>query len=136
MIQHVVTILVTTIVISAGKIVWDGATTWKEEVLNTKANLQVLIDNLSEKLVSYEGRMDSFSNQVAQLQATLETSATSSPLASILAPAVPWAPTEEDTEPLLPVVEKPKDTWDSILQMQQQAQQEMIKGDLQKSFKK
>lgn len=49
-----------------------GATTVDERVHSTEKNLQVLIDNLSAKLSSYELQLESQSNQLSDVYTELK----------------------------------------------------------------
>ena len=64
-IENVLSYLVTSVFIGACVIVWRGATTVDERVHATEKSLQVLIDNLSTKLTSYEVQLTAQSNQIA-----------------------------------------------------------------------
>jgi len=75
-IENVLSYLVTSVFIGACVIVWRGATTVDERVKGTEKNLQVLIDNLSAKLSSYEVQLTSQSNQIAAVYGELKNRST------------------------------------------------------------
>ena len=71
-VENVISYLVTGVFVGACVIVWRGATTVDERVHATEKSIQVLIDNLSAKLSSYEIQLIQQSNQLAAVYAELK----------------------------------------------------------------
>ena len=72
-IENVLSYLVTSVFIGACVIVWRGATTVDDRVHATEKSLQVLIDNLSAKLTSYEVQLTAQSNQIAAVYVEIKS---------------------------------------------------------------
>lgn len=85
-VENVISYLVTSVFVGACVIVWRGATTVDERVGKTEKNLQVLIENLSAKLTSYENQMEAQSNQLAAVYSELKS------LKPTVTPAAKWTP--------------------------------------------
>lgn len=71
-VENVISYLVTGVFVGACVIVWRGATTVDARVHATEKSLQVLIDNLSAKLSSYEVQLTAQSNQLAAVYAEIQ----------------------------------------------------------------
>jgi len=75
-IENVISYLVTAVFVGACAIVWRGATTVDDRVHATEKSIQVLIDNLSAKLTSYEIQLTQQSNQLAAVYTELKSTKT------------------------------------------------------------
>lgn len=64
--------LVTAVFVGACAIVWRGATTVDDRVHATEKSIQLLIDNLSAKLTSYEVQLEMQSNQLVSVYTELK----------------------------------------------------------------
>jgi len=71
-VENALTVLVTSVFLGAGVIVWNGATTVDQRVRSTEDGLKSLIDNLSTKLSSYEVQLQAQSNQLAEVYAEVK----------------------------------------------------------------
>ncbi len=63
-VTNVLSTIVLAIVVGAGAIVWNGATSVDEKVQNNRKDLEHLIVTLSDKLAAYEIQLTSISNQL------------------------------------------------------------------------
>jgi predicted PurR-regulated permease PerM len=64
---NALSVLVATIIVGAGAIVWDRAASVDTKVQATETSLKKLVETLSEKLASYEVQMTTMSNQLSVL---------------------------------------------------------------------
>lgn len=62
---NALSVLVATIIVGAGAIVWDRASSVDTKVQATEETLKKLVENLSEKLSVYEVQMITMSNQLS-----------------------------------------------------------------------
>lgn len=142
MLQHVVTIMVTTIVLSAGKIVWDGATTWKDEVRITSQNFSALVTNLSQRLSVYENNLSTLTNQLAQIKTSFDRSIEEiySQIGEDNAEMIMGHIREMSATVAVPTQQAPQEIPEEDLESwhraSQMLQQQAIQEDLTKSFKK
>jgi len=71
-VENVISYLVTAVFVGACAIVWRGATTVDDRVHATEKSIQLLIDNLSAKLTSYEVQLEMQSNQLVSVYTELK----------------------------------------------------------------
>lgn len=64
---NAVSALVVTVILGAAAIMWRGATTVDSKVQQTRADLEHLINVLSDQLASYQSQLTTFSNQLNTL---------------------------------------------------------------------
>jgi uncharacterized protein YlxW (UPF0749 family) len=67
-VTNAISALVCAVFLGAMAIVWRGATTVDEKVQRNRQDLEHLVDQLSDKLASYQVQLTSISNQLHELR--------------------------------------------------------------------
>ena len=80
---NALSVLVATVIVGAGAIVWDRAASVDEKIQDNRKDIDHLISSLSDKLALYEVQLVSISNQLSILTRNKSTNELSSDAAEI-----------------------------------------------------